>query len=79
MSTAGRVVLVLLWQVVKVAFLVSAMAMVTLSKVTAITKQDSVTAPITLKAHTVNPACLDTMETPGTSNLELVSYSRFQH
>lgn len=53
MSTAGRVVLVLLWQAVKDAFLVIVMAMVTLSKVTAITKQASVTAPTTLKAHAV--------------------------
>lgn len=70
MSTAGRVVLVLLWQAVKDAFLVIVMAMVTLSKVTAITKQASVIAPITLKAHTVKLACLATMETPGTSNSE---------
>lgn len=72
MSTAGQVVLVLLWQAVKVAFPVSVMAMVTLSRVTATTKQASVTAPITLKAHTVKPACRATMETPGKSNSELV-------
>lgn len=73
MSTAGLVVLALLWQEVRAAFLVSVMAMVTLSKVTAITKQASATAPITVRVHTVSPACLATMETPGMScfNYEL--------
>ncbi len=67
MSTASLVVLALLWQGVKVAFLVSVTGMVMLFKDSAITRPASATVPTTPKAHTVNLACLDTMEIPGKS------------
>lgn len=65
-STAVQVALVQPWLVVAAACHVSVTAMATLCKDTVTTRQAGATAPTTLRDHIVSPACLVTMETPGT-------------
>lgn len=64
-STVVQVALAQPWLVVVAVCHVSATAMVTHSKVTVTTRQASATALTTLREHTVNPAFLAIMETPG--------------
>lgn len=65
-NTAVQVALVQPWLVAAAVCRVSVTAMATLFEDTVTTRQASVTAPTTLRDHTVSPACLVTMETPGT-------------
>lgn len=77
MSTVVQVVLVQPWLVVVAVCHVSATAMVTHSEDIVTTRQASATALTTLREHTVSPACLVTMETPGKEILSVMHIFSF--